>query len=422
MADVQIFRYRNNGDAVGAYEIYAGTHEESLDGTDKLEVTGRVCPRKNDRMVWKDNTGVWHEHIVDTTERTHSGGIPSVKSTCLNSIAELAGVPADKEKPQYKGTVKAVLKRLLDDSGCRWTVDGGSSFDNKKYTLETWHKSVRECIAELVDMCGGELVTTITVGGYKVKSRAMKIVEERGSDVVKRQFSWGANMTNVKRVVSSDDVFTGVIGYGAKLKKDDDDSGDDDKKKDEVKYDERLKVVVESDSSTKLQRFGTPLKNGMAHSYMVYTDSNCDDADFLRRQCRSLLKYHSKQQVRYEFDVYQIDDDTWKDVKLGNKVQVVDDDLSVDEIERISFIKRNLVGLDSCRIIIGDRPSPIVKKFKAAERTSKKTTGNSLVSASTAGVLTLGNYGEGAGGDTIVHKLDGVELKKGVIEFTTAAQ
>ena len=407
MADVQIFRYRNNGDSVGAYDIYAGTHEESLDGTDKLEVTSRVCPRKNDRMVWQDNTGVWHEHIVDTTERTHSDGIPSVKSTCLNSIAELAGVPADKVKPQYKGTVKAVLKKLLKDSGCRWKVDGGSSFDNKKYTLETWHKSVRECIAELVDMCGGELVTKITVGGYKVKSRSMKIVEERGSDVVKRQFSWGANMTNVKRVVSSDDVFTGVIGYGAKKTA----SG---KSND---YSERLKVVVKSTSPTKLERFGVPLKSGMSHSYMVYTDSNCDNAEFLRQQCKSLLKYHSKQQVRYEFDVYQIDDDTWKDVKLGNKVQVVDDDLGVDEIERISFIKRNLVGLDSCRIIIGDRPSPIVKKFKAAERASKKTTGNTLSSASTAGVLTLGNYGEG--GERWIHQVNGATQSAGTINFTT---
>jgi hypothetical protein len=121
--------------------------------------------------------------------------------------------------------------------------------------------------------------------------------------------------------------------------------------------------------------------------------------------------------VRYEFDVYQIDDDTWKDVKLGNKVQVVDDDLGVDEIERISFVKRNLVGLDSCRIIIGDRPSPIVKKFKAAERTSKKTTGNTLSSASTAGVLTNGNYGEG--GDSWIHQVNGAAQSTGTINFTT---
>ena len=414
MADVQIFRYRNNGEAVGAYEIYAGTHEESLDGTDKLEVTGRVCPRKNDRLVWQDNTGAWHEHIVDATERTHSGGIPTVKSTCLNSIAELAGVQADKVKPQYKGTVKAVLTAVLRDSGCRWTVSGGSKFESKKYTLETWHKSVRECIAELVDMCGGELVTTISVGKRGVSGRSVKIVEERGSDVVRRQFSWGANMANVKRVVSSDDVFTGVIGYGAKKDKDKE-STDGKKKSDD--YAERIKVVVESSDSTKLQRFGTPLAGGMAHSYMVYTDSNCDDADFLRRQCRSLLKYHSRQQVRYEFDVYQVDDDTWKDVKLGNKVQVVDDDLGIDEIERISFVKRNLVGLDSCRIVIGDRPNPTVKKFKAAERTSKKTTGNSLVSASTAGVLTLGNYGEG--GESWIHQVNGATQQTGTINFTT---
>jgi hypothetical protein len=184
-------------------------------------------------------------------------------------------------------------------------------------------------------------------------------------------------------------------------------------------YAKRLKVVVESTSDSKLERFGVPLKGGrMAHTYMVYTDSNCDDADFLKRQCRSLLKYHSRQQVRYEFDVYQIDEDSWKDVKLGNKVQVVDDDIGVDEIERISFIKRNLVGLDSCRIVIGDRPSPIVKKFKAAERTSKKTTGNTLTSASLGSILTKGNYGEG-GVDGWEHQVNGETQQTGVINFTT---
>ena len=128
--------------------------------------------------------------------------------------------------------------------------------------------------------------------------------------------------------------------------------------------------------------------------------------------------------VCYEFDAYQIGDDKWKFTKLGSRVQIVDDDMDLDTIERISYVKRNLKGRDSLRISIGKRVNPLVEKFKAEEKTSKKTTGNSTRSRAASTVTTRNTYSSGSalgtlGGDGWVHQIDGVTQQVGTINFVT---
>lgn len=436
--DAIILRYSNDGAYKGVLDFENGEHEEGLDGTDKLTITSTAKPAKKERLVWQDENGTWREHIVDATERRHEKGRPTVTSTCSNSIVELYGIQASGKK--LTGTVKGILSKLV--KGTRWTDGACDSFDGEKFELEVWHKNVRECIAELVDLCGGELVTVITVGDYGVEKRTVRIVEERGSETVRRQFTWGRNMTNVLRSVEADEVYTAIVGYGKKKLEIELESIDTDNMTAEERevineklakvrdndYAERLSVTVKTDVD--LSKWGTPTSNGMGHTWTTYTDDDCTSESFLKRQCRKQIKVLSKPLVRYEFDVAEVDAETWADVKLGNSVAVVDDEIGIDTIERVSHIRRTLKGRISCRIAIGKRANPMVEKFKAAEKTTRKQTGNTQRVQSTAPVTTNGTYSGGSqistmsssgGGDMWTHQVNGVTQAVGTINFVTSS-
>ena len=407
MLDAVIFRYANDGSPKGALDYISGVHDEDLDGSDKLTVNCKSGISKRDRLVWKDAGGTWHEHIVDMTERAHAGSMAVTEATCSGSISELFGVLAQGGKSQ--GSCKKVLGMLV--SGTRWTA--GNCDDFGTIELEVWHKNIRECINELCDITKGELAVSYDVDEHGVTKRTVQILKERGASTVTRQFSYGRNVKSVRKEVSSDEVYTAVIGYGAKLNEDDDSD-----------YAERL-MVAETDDSL-LDRWGALGDNGrMLHNWMLYTDDACTDATFLRRQCKRQLEAFSTPLVCYEFDVEQAGDDMWRDVRLGNRVMCIDDEFGTDVelMERVSHITRSLRGRASCKISIGKRANPLVEKFKAQERQQKRSTGSTARSESVAPVTTNGNYptSTGVGGDKWTHQIDGVTVATGTINFVTTS-
>ena len=380
MDSTMIYRCSNAGENLGALPYESAIHDEDLSGADRLTVKTFASISKRDRLVWQDNAGDWHEHMADNPKRSHSGGRAVTTCDCSNSISELYGVIANGTR--LSGSVQAVLTALL--SGTRWTVGACSDFGTVE--IESWHRSVRECIAELCTLTGGELVTEITVGAYKVTRRTVRIVDERGGKTVTRQFSYGRNVSGAKREVAADEVYTAIVGYGAKLDEEDDSD-----------YAERLTVTVESGAD--LSKYGIPKPDGtFAHNFTTYTDNACTSAAFLTRQCKKILDSVDKPLVCYEFDVVQGDDDLWRDVRLGNRVSCVDSmfDPSIEVVERVSHIRRSLSGRMSCTVRIGARPNPTVEYFKAANKVAKQTTGNSVATTASSAISTLGEYSGGS--------------------------
>jgi phage minor structural protein len=308
------------------------------------------------------------------------------------------------------GTVGQILNSILSETG--WTAGLCSGFGIVE--IEVWHKSVRECIAQLCEEVHGELYTMIDVGENGVTARRLGIVRERGSSTVTRQFRYGRNVTGVKREVGSEEVYTACIGYGAKVNSED-----------ESQYADRLNTIVYSDAN--LDLWGIQMSNGkMAQNFMTYTDEQCTDASFLKRQCERQLDVFSKPLVRYEFEAIETDG-MWSDVRLGNRVSCVDDDFEppIEMIERVSHIRRDLRGRDTCIIAIGKRVNPITEKFKAQEKVERRTTGNSSRSNADRPVRTEGGstYSGGGGGgvssDRWIHQIDGVTQETGTINFVT---
>lgn len=399
--DTTIYRYSNSGRSLGVLRYDDAVHEEDLDGTDKLTVTATEFVSKGERLVWKDETGRWHEHIVDGIRGSHRGSSQRNQLTCSNSVSELFGIEAG--GTVMKGTVKSILSRLLGLT--RWEAGKCSGFG--KVELEVWNKNVRECVADLCEECGGEMYTVTPVDEGGVKRRQVCIVKRRGSARVTRQFRYGRNVLGVDREVATDEVYTAIRGYGAKLNK-----------KSTSEYADRLQVAVYS--SANLELWGTPTSDGMGHTWAKYTDDACTDAGFLRRQCKRQLRSLSKPLVRYKFEAVEADG-VWSDVELGNVVSCVDDEFDppIEMMERVSGITRHLKGRNTCVVAIGERAKPLVEKFKAQEKQTKRASGNSTRSSASAGVRTGGGSTYSGSGDGWTHQIDGTNIGSGTVNFVT---
>ena len=336
--------------------------------------------------------------------------------TCSNSLNELYGVIAS--GTELNGTVKHILASLV--SGTRWVVDWCHNFGDIE-KIEVWHRNVRECIADLQKLCGGELVTEIEADEHGVNRRTVRLVEERGNKTAKRQFTYGFNMGHVKRNVSGQ-VYTRVVGYGARINED---STED--------YAERLSVIEVNPDS--LQRWGIPKADGtMGDSTLVYNDEACTSSTFLRKQVKKLLRMHSRPNVTYEFDLDQIGDDGWSGMQLGTVVLVRDEGFNppLEMRERVTHVTRRMGGRMKCRVVIGDKKdNELITKFKAIEKVAKQSSGNDArtyaetpLNTSGGNSYTGGSYGStggagGSGGDGIKHYIDGVQITNGEVRFTT---
>lgn len=441
--DTIIYRYAPNGKPKGALAYISAVHEEDLDGSDKLTVLSDREPAKHERLVWQDNAGYWHEHIVDGAVDSSKGKNLRFESTCSNSISELFGVRAS--GTSSRNTVQGHLNALL--AGTRWKAGNCSDFG--MIELETWHKSVRECIAELCEIVEGELVTTITVNEGGVTKRTVRIMREYGKKTVQRAFTYSMNMHNIKREIGTEEVYTAVIGYGAKtsetawldrideLQEQYDAETDSDKRKAIQKrinnarealtsvrnndYAARLTVQVTKDS--KKSKWGVPDANGnMQHNWYIYTDANCTDGEFLRKQCVKILNSTCEPLVRYEFDSSEVNPEMWEDVRLGSRVLCIDPLFDGGAmVQRVSHIRRKLSGTMQCRIAIGKRMNPHLDQYKAAERTSKSTTGNTVRVQSHVPVHSGGDYSGGAF-STDFGNVGGYDFDGGAIDEAGADQ
>ena len=398
MERTTLHRFGRDGSPRDPIKYLSATHAEELNGTDELTVRTHANLAKGDRIVWRDETGTWHEHIVDSLDRARDGGKPITEATCINSFAETHGLLCS--GTTLTGTVSTLLASML--SGTRWTC--GTCDVDGTFTVEVWHKSVHDAVSDLVKECGGEFETVMAVSDTGVTSRTARIVARRGSTTITRQFAYGRNMVGVSKSVGSDDPVTAVVAYGAKI---DATSTDD--------YETRYTVTVTDD--TLIPSYGTPGPEGtLGHTYAIYTDDRCDDLTFLTEQARRTLRNLSQPDVEYTYELSGIDGDGR--LSLGDAVSVVDDAFGVPVTNRITRIERDLSGRTNGSVRIGKRRDVLVEQYAASDRTSKQTTGNSSTAASRSPVYTGGNYGGSIGGGDATHTLNGSPYT-GTVNFIT---
>lgn len=441
MSKPVIFRYGRDGVQKGAYNYAEGRHEESIDGVDRLVLASHSKVAKGDRMVWRDSGGTWHEHVVSEFRREHESGDPVVESTCINSVCELFGLECP--GTVVKGSAKKILKAILD--GTRWQV--GKVDVEGTFEVELFHKSRREALTSLVEATMGEMSAYVAVGEAGVESRHVSLLEKRGSRNVRRQFKYGRNVSRATREVGATDPVTQVVAYGETKRNIELERRReiDDKRRakgqeamnwpelpDATDYDERISVTVQDDSL--VARWGTPQANGrLGHTTYVYTDSGCTSLTYLEKEAKRVLRNMKTPDASYEFSISDIDHGTR--LHLGDSVSVLDDDMGLLDEMRVYSITRHLGERTDGVVRIGKRPDLLVETFKAVEKESRATSGNSSKAAASTPSRSGGSYVSGgsgysgysggsaiAGGDGIRHLLDGVEIAPGsTISFTTVA-
>lgn len=293
--------------------ISSATWTEELNGEDTLEIVTTCELAKGQRVVWCDQQGVWHEHIVASVTAEHSGGAPSYAATCENSISELYGDWVSDKRPS--GSASVALRAALETS--RWTV--GEVTVDGSHSASFYRTSAREALQTVVKTWGGELSTTIVVSGTKVASRRVNL-GRRGSDNGRR-FTYGRDMTRIARTVDSDDVVTALYGFGKGEEVGDGhgrgiDFADVNNGKQYVEDLEALEVWGRPDGS-----------GGKAHVFGKFEAPDCDDPTELKRLTEEDLERRKEPRVSYEAEVSTFADYGYdfSGVALGDDVALVDE-------------------------------------------------------------------------------------------------
>lgn len=301
---------------IGDDELLALKHTDELNGEDSLQIATTFHLMGGYRLVWRDHDGNAHEHICQEPVGEHDGGLTVYSDTALNSICETYYDYVEDKRP-YGYTYARSLEAALE--GTRWdvgTVDQGGTVPSG---LRFWHQSAREAIKGITDS-GGELETTVEVGGSGVTSRMVGIRAHRGSTEGRRRFEYGRDATRVRKTVY-DGVYTACYAYG---KSTETEGGG---------YSAKLTIGAVNGGKNyvedveALALYGRPDgKGGKAHRFCIFEDSNCDDAATLKAEALVYLRNRATPNVTYEADVIDLAQfgHGWEKVHVGDDCQLVD--------------------------------------------------------------------------------------------------
>lgn len=208
--------YDRWGTQIGCiFEWIDAFHTDEVNGEDSVTL---VVPSiltqsgkeliKGDRIVWVDEFSVWHEHIINQVESFHLEGKLYYQIYAENSFVELMLDYKD-ERDSYNFKNSVALQRLLE--GTRWAV--GQVDDLGIGDIKYYHQSAYEGLSELLEIWGGEISTTITVGPGGVSARYINHRSQIGADNG-LLFTYGYDMDGITRVVDLDEVYTRIYCYG----------------------------------------------------------------------------------------------------------------------------------------------------------------------------------------------------------------
>lgn len=336
----------------------------AVDGTDTLDITTLDDGvEKNDRILYLDGKGLWHEYIVQSVETQRDEGKPATTAYCVNSIAELGSVYIlDKRGP--KTTAPERAKVALE--GTRWnvgTVDNGTI---RHYTdLNFYHQSVLKSLQDITKAYGLEIETSVTVENGKVAARTVNLLEQRGNKNAERRFEYGCDLKSVKRTLMADQVITRLYAWGKGEEKTDEDGNTT------GGYSRRIGIKEVNDGKPYLDNVKAQQYWGVLEGDTVFDD--CDDRNELLKLAQARLSQVSKPQVSYEAEVVNLgragfDPDG---VNIGDAVQIVDTTFTPPiRVEgRVLKIEEDLLdSVDATRITLGNIHESYTQKRRAQEQ------------------------------------------------------
>lgn len=336
----------------------------AVDGTDTLDITTLDDGvEKNDRLLYLDGKGLWHEYIVQSVETQRDEGKPVTTAYCVNSIAELGSVYI-LDKRGRKTTAPERAKVALE--GTRWnvgTVDNGTI---RHYTdLNFYHQSVLKSLQDIAKTYGLEIETSISVENGKVTARTVNLLEQRGNKNAERRFEYGCDLKSVKRTLMAEQVITRLYAWGKGEEKTDDDGNST------GGYSRRIGIKEVNGGKPYLDDAEAQKYWGVLEGDAVFED--CDDRNELLKLAKARLDQVSKPQVSYEAGVVNLGRAGFdaNGVSVGDSVQIVDITFtpSIRVEGRVLKIEEDLLdSVDATRITLGNISESYTQKRRAIQQ------------------------------------------------------
>ena len=336
----------------------------AVDGTDTLDITTLDgCVEKNDRLLYLDGKGLWHEYIVQSVETQRDEGKPVTTAYCVNSIAELGSVYI-LDKRGRKTTAPERAKVALEDT--RWKIGTIENGTIRHYAdLNFYHQSVLKSLQDITKAYGLEIETSITVENGKVTARTVNLLEQRGNRNAERRFEYGCDLKSVKRTLMAEQVITRLYAWGKGEEKTDEDGNST------GGYSRRIDIKKVNGGKPYVDDVEAQKYWGVLEGDAVFDD--CDDRNELLKLAQARLSQVSKPQVSYEAEVVNLgragfDPDG---VNIGDAVQIVDTTFTPPiRVEgRVLKIEEDLLdSVDATRITLGNIHESYTQKRRAQEQ------------------------------------------------------
>lgn len=317
--------------------VFEAVEESSInsDSTLQFKTNTNINFEKDFRILFQDSLGEWHEYIIQSFKDIHDSNNNILREVyCENSFYETLTDYLDDIRPS-NCTATAALEQALIPS--RWEV--GVVEDLGLNSTNFYRCSVKDAVQnKVVSVWGGEFSTSINVIGNKIVSRKINIYKKLGNDNGKR-FEYKKDIQEVQRLIKEDDIVTALYGYG---------------KGEEIEetggYGRRInfsdinggKAYVENNDARLV--YGRNSKNGKVHKFSKIEFDDITDKYELLELTKSQLDIISKPRITYSAKVIDLSKLGYKfeNVRLGDTVTVIDDDLGIKIKARVIKLIKHL--------------------------------------------------------------------------------
>ncbi|MEK4378908.1 phage tail spike protein [Bacillus sp. FSL R5-0434] len=320
---------------------------------------------EENQVVFRDKDGILRLFVIKELDDTDENSEVNTLVTCEAAMMELAETFVKDFRPTDK-TAQYVLDNVLARS--RWVAEVSAELGTNSTTF--YKKTALECIAEVINIWGGELQDSIEFDGNKITKRIIKILPRRGKDSGKR-FEIDKDTENIKRTVISYPL-TALWGYGASIASTDEDGEETGGYSRFIDFSEIEWKKSKGDPVDKplgqewvgdpdlLKRLGR-LKNGeLIHREGQYNNEDITDpAELLKETYNHLITTASKTEVNYELSVQLLQNVPGYEhehVELGDTTIAIDRNFAIpiETSQRIISMEYDITDPDNtCVVEIG---------------------------------------------------------------------
>ncbi|MBO3767014.1 phage tail spike protein [Bacillus subtilis] len=320
---------------------------------------------EENQVIFRDKDGILRLFVIKELDDTDENSEVNTLVTCEAAMMELAETFVKDFRPTDK-TAQFVLDNVLARS--RWVAEVSAELGTNSTTF--YKKTALECIAEVINIWGGELQDSIEFDGNKITKRIIKILPRRGKDSGKR-FEIDKDTENIKRTVISYPL-TALWGYGASIASTDEDGEETGGYSRFIDFSEVEWKKSKGDPVDKplgqewvgdpdlLKRLGR-LKNGeLIHREGQYNNEDITDpTELLKATYNHLITTASKTEVNYELSVQLLQNVPGYEhehVELGDTTIAIDRNFAIpiETSQRIISMEYDITDPDNtCVVEIG---------------------------------------------------------------------